>query len=282
MTPMSAASNNNNRDSSPSTLGRLAAALTSRHWSTFVIELALIVVGVVVALSIDDWAQARENQRSEKIYLASLIRDLDQIVESLQTYVDTETAMASASATTLKILAVDGYEQKGEKLREYLSDMGTRRTLRLVSAAYADLTSTGNFQLIRSRELREQLLRYFADVSRTELVVEKNNTVFIDNMFWSFTMEAGITWAPARWRELGPALSKAEDFYRDFLGPGIAYPTDAVFTQPANAEFWNDIRRMCFLRLRVSAVGLSLATTLMDKTEQMKSAIEEELRDLSR
>lgn len=282
MTLMSAASNNNHRDRSPSTLGRLAAALTSRHWSTFVIELALIVVGVIVALSIDDWAQERENQLSEKIYLASLIRDLDQIVESLQTYVDTETAMASASATTLKILAVEGYERKGEELREYLSDMGTRRTLRLVSAAYADLTSTGNFQLISSRDLREQLLRYFADVSRSELVVEKNNAVFIDNMFWSFTMEAGITWAPTRWRELGPALSKAEDFYGNFLGPGIAYPTDAVFTQPADAEVWNDIRRMCFLRLRVSAVGLSLATTLMDKTEQMKSAIDEELRDLSR
>lgn len=184
MTAMSAASNNNYRNSSLSALGRLANALTSRHWSSFVIELVLIVVGIIVALSIDDWVQERKDQRSEKIYLASLIRDLDQMVESLQAYVDTETAIASASATTLKILTVDGYEQKGEELRENLSDMGTRRTLRLVSAAYADLTSTGNFQLIRSRDLREQLLRYFADVSRTELVVEKNNTVFIDNMFW--------------------------------------------------------------------------------------------------
>ena len=182
MTTMSAASNNNYRNSSLSILGRIARASTSRHWSTFVIELALIVVGIILALSIDDLVQEREDQRSEKIYLASLIRDLNQMVESLQAYVDTETAMASASATTLKILAVAGYEHKGEELREYLSGMGTRRTLRLVSAAYADLTSTGNFQLIRSRDLREQLLQYFADVSRTELVVEKNNTVFIDNI----------------------------------------------------------------------------------------------------
>ena len=281
MTTMSAAPNNNYRNGSRSALGRLANALTSQHWSTFAIELALIVVGIIAALSIDDWAQGREDQRSEKIYLASLIRDLDQMVESLQAYVDTETAMAYASAKTLKILTVDGYEQKGEELREYLSDMGTRRTLRLVSAAYADLTSTGNFQLIHSRDLREQLLRYFADVSRTELVVEKNNTVFIDNMFWSFTMKAGITWAPTRWHDLGATLSKAEDFYEKFLGPGIAYPADAVFAQPADAEIWNEIRRMCFLRLRVSAVGLSLATTLIDKTEQLKLAIEEELRDLS-
>jgi hypothetical protein len=279
---MNIASKNNIPNSSASTLGRLANALTSRHWSTFVVELALIVVGIIVALSIDDWAQERENRRSEKIYLASLVRDLDQMIESLQAYIHIETTIASASATTLKILGDDGYEQRGEELREHLSNIGTRRTLRLVSAAYADLTSTGNFQLIRSRDLREQLLRYFADVSRTQLVVEKNNTVFIDNMFWSFTREAGITWTPTQWSELSAELGKAEDFYREFLGPDIAYPTDVVFMQPADEEVWNDIRRMCVLRLRVSSVGLSLATTLIDKTEQLKFMIDEELHDLSR
>ena len=148
---MSASSNDSIQRNSPSTLGRLASSLKGRHWSTFVVELVLIVVGIIVALSIDDWVQDREDQRSEKIYLALLSRDLDQMIESLQSYIDTETAMATASATTLKTLAVDGYEQKGEELRGYLSDMGTRRTLRLVSAAYTDLTSTGNLRLIRCR-----------------------------------------------------------------------------------------------------------------------------------
>lgn len=288
MTGMSSASNNSDRigspspSPSPSPLGRAANALTGRHWGAFAIELTLIVVGIIAALSIDDWAREREEKRSEQIYLASLVRDLDQMVESMQDYVDTETMMARASTTVLGLLADDGYEQKAEELRENLSKLGQRRTLRLVSAAYADLTSTGNFQLIRSRDLREQLLRYFADVSRTELVVEKNNTVFIDNMFWPFMRDAGITWAPSSWRDLGPGLSKAEDFYSEFLGTEIAFPTDAVFTQPADAEIWNEIRRMCFLRLRVSTVGLSLATILMETTEQLKLTIDAELLELNR
>ncbi|HKJ16346.1 MAG TPA: hypothetical protein VJ984_03220 [Xanthomonadales bacterium] len=280
---MSSASNKSHRNSSPSSLGRIANALTGRHWGTFAIELTLIVVGVIVALSIDDWAREREEKRSEQIYLASLVRDLDQMVESIQVYVDTETMMARASTTVLGLLADDGYEQKAEELRENLSKLGQRRTLRLVSATYADLTSTGNFQLIRSRDLREQLLRYFADVSRAELVVEKNNTVFIDNMFWPFMRDAGITWVPNNWRDQGPGLlSKAEDFYSEFLGTEIAYPTDAVFRQPADAEIWNEIRRMCFLRLRVSTVGLSLATILMETTEQLKLTIDAELLELNR
>ena len=54
---MSDSSTRSIQDNSPSALGRLASALTSRHWSTLVIELLLIVVGIIVALSIDDWAQ---------------------------------------------------------------------------------------------------------------------------------------------------------------------------------------------------------------------------------
>jgi len=111
MTKMSSASNKSHRNSSPSSLGRIANALTGRHWGTFAIELTLIVVGVIVALSIDDWAREREEKRSEQIYLASLVRDLDQMVESIQVYVDTETMMARASTTVLGLLADDGYEQ---------------------------------------------------------------------------------------------------------------------------------------------------------------------------
>ncbi len=278
---MSPEPNNRYRDSSHSIAGRLADTLRGRHWSTFAIELALIVVGIVAALSIDDWAQEREDRRIEKIYLASLSRDLDQMVESLEAYIETETSLASASATALETLAHDGYNGKGDELREYLSNMGGRHTLRLVSSAYSDLTSTGNLQLIRSIDLREQLLRYFADVSRSELVIEKNNSVFVDGFFWSFITEVGITWAPTNWRELelNTLLSDADVVYREFLVSDIAYPVDAVLAQPAEAEIWNKIRRMCFVRLRVSAVGIASAATLIDKTETLKLMIDEELRE---
>ena len=174
----------------PSILGRISGALTSRHWSLVAIELLLIVAGIMVALSLDDWVQDRENQRTERVYLGLLSRDLDQMAESLQRYIDTESHMAMASSTVIRKLSDDGYEIEAELLRGYLSDMGMRRTLQLVSATYTDLTSTGNLHLIRSQGLRDQLLRYFADVSRTQLVIEKNNTVFIDNMYWSFMIDA--------------------------------------------------------------------------------------------
>ncbi|MCH5374533.1 MAG: hypothetical protein JJ992_11190, partial [Planctomycetes bacterium] len=50
----------------PSAVGRLTKAVSARRWSAIGVELLLIVVGILVALSIDDWAQEREDQRTEQ------------------------------------------------------------------------------------------------------------------------------------------------------------------------------------------------------------------------
>jgi hypothetical protein len=267
----------------PSIIGRIAQAFQDRNWGLVSLELLLIIVGILAALWIDDWVEERKDRRSEMVYLGLLVRDLDQMSESLQGYIDTETALASASAAVLKMLATEGYEQKGAELRGYLSDMGTRRTLRLVSAAYTDLTSTGNLQLIRSRSLRDELLHFFAELSRTQLVIEKNNNVFIDDLYWSFLMDAGISWAPTNWKDekMGRVLSDAEDIYSQFVDPAVTYPVDRVLIQAPDAEIWNQVRRMCFLRLRVSSSGLSQARALIVSAGQLKKTIEDELRTLS-
>jgi len=268
------------RHDSPSTLGRLAQALTGRRWRAVGIELLLIVVGILVALSIDDWAQERENRLIEQDYLQILSRDLGQIAEQLRAYIDFETSMAEAGATILKTLSAGGYERQADAVRGHLSSMGSRRTLRLVSAAYTDLTSTGNLQLIRSRGLRDQLLHFFAEVARTELVIEKNNNAFIDRMYFDFLLESGITWVPANWQDLDFTLSEADRRYYEMVGPDIVYPVDSIVTLPAESGLWDDIRRMCVLRVRVSSIGQSLAAQLIDESKQLKATIDQELTRL--
>ena len=152
----------------------------------------------------------------------------------------------------------------------------------MVSAAYTDLTSTGNLQLIRSRDLRDQLLRYFAEVARVERVIEKNNTTFIDTIYYEFLIEAEITWAPANWQSLDSAMGEADGLFFELVGPNIVYPVDSIMTLPAGSKLWDDIRRMCVLRVRVSAVGQSLASRLIDESKQLRVAIDQELHRLSR
>ena len=169
--------------------GRLAATLRSRHWTSFLLELILITLGILIALNIDAWMQDREDRKAEISYLGVLSRDLGQMSAALQVFLDFETQNANVGIAVLRILANDDEQSKADELRAMMWKMGSRKTLRLVSAAYTDLISTGNLQLIQSRTLRELLLQYFAEVARIELIVEKNNTIFIDQLYFPYLLD---------------------------------------------------------------------------------------------
>jgi type II secretory pathway pseudopilin PulG len=257
--------------------GRLAAGLLTRHWATFAIELVLIVIGILIALSIDGWAQEREDRRAERAYLGVLSRDLEQMIEGLQAYYDFESSVTESAKVVLKTLSEDSYEQRVDELNAHLSSMAARRTLRLVSAAYTDLTSTGSLRLINSRSLRDRLLRYFAEVSRIERVIEKNNTVFVDQQYFPFLQQMGISWLSAASLRLDPTLNDTESEVAGFLLSGIRLPADDVLRRPPEADSWDDIRRMVIMRMRISSIGETLARSLIAETRTLNAAIEQEL-----
>lgn len=43
-------------------LRRLAESLRNQNWMTFLVELVLVVVGIFIALQVDDWNQARKDR----------------------------------------------------------------------------------------------------------------------------------------------------------------------------------------------------------------------------
>jgi hypothetical protein len=69
---------------------RFAAALRERRWAQVVIELALLIVGILVALAVDGWIQDRRDVRTEREYLERLQRDLDRDLAVLEEYVTFE------------------------------------------------------------------------------------------------------------------------------------------------------------------------------------------------
>jgi hypothetical protein len=257
--------------------GRVADGLLHRHWVRFVAELMLIVIGILVALSIDGWAQDREDRRNELAYLGVLSRDLDQMVEQLEVYIEFATITAESGAGVLRILSGDRFEEYTGELGLYLSSMSARRTLRLVSAAYTDLTSTGNLRLIRSRSLRDQLLRYFAEVARIELIIEKNNTAFVDQLYFPFILKMGLNWVPGVGQQSGQELGRADADMLELLEPGFQLPSDEALRQPPTARSWEEMRQMTVMRMRIATIGKTLARSLIEQTEVLKEAIEREI-----
>ena len=258
-------------------LGRTARSLLWRRWPEFAVELVLIIVGIMVALAIDGWVQERSERRAEVAYLELLRDDLVEIENQLQRYVDFESENIEIGIAVFHAMNPANHARDPRNIQGKLAALGARRTVQISSAAYTDLQSTGNLKIIRNRELRQRIVRYFVQTERAELVAEKNNSAFVDNLFNPFLLRAGVTIGLGDSQE--PIVSEANRRMQEALGADVDMPYDEILHLPPDAPSWENLRRQVFFRVRIASVGATLGERTIDATLEIRAAIEEELRN---
>lgn len=166
-----------------SPVGRVADSMSNRHWSSFLIELVLIVAGILIALQIDNWVTDRENRHQERSYLRSLLVDLDTIEAEIESKLSYEAAFANSAEIAMQMIEGRNQDFDVDKFAGLISTLTMRKTTRLDSPAFVEIVSSGGLTLIRDDEIRSAILNYFAFAERIELVLEKNSQEFVDRGF---------------------------------------------------------------------------------------------------
>jgi hypothetical protein len=256
-------------------ISRIANRLLERSWTIFAFELLLVVVGILIALAIDGWNADREDRRSEQAYLELLVRDLGQIESQLQEQIAFETGIATAAVALHDLIQNKDPAQHSSQIGKMLTGIASRRTLVLDSAAYTDLISTGNLGLIQDRDLRDRIIRYFADSERRELIVEKNNRVFIDESFVSFVVDLGVSYY--LWKDSPIAAALSLDIIDETFSQGMREPTDEVLSLPREAPEWGRLRQRLTWRAMVSLADKGQAMSMLANAIELREALEAHL-----
>jgi hypothetical protein len=128
-------------------------------------EFIVIVVGVLVALGVDNWNQGREDRATENEYLLRLERDVRgdiELQEFLLTALSEKTEALALISATLNTDRHSG-EEAAPFLRALARDgnaFGWGFPL-LRSVTFDDLTDTGNLRLLRDAEVRDSIIGYY-------------------------------------------------------------------------------------------------------------------------
>ncbi|MEL6950511.1 MAG: hypothetical protein AAGM16_10420 [Pseudomonadota bacterium] len=260
-----------------SPLGRLVAALRSRHWSTFLLELVLITLGILIALYIDARIQERQDRIMEREYLQVMSRDLAQISAQLGEYVDYEAQNTRSATAILKWLDDGTGIVDYDAMRGELWAIASRRTLRLVSGGYTDLLSTGNLQLIEDRELRNAILGFFAEASRVQGVIDKNNTKFVDELILPFLLESGVAWSARESGDTIEEMQEASEYLKEAFGSDLSALSNIRSAEPTDPDVRTAIQQLVLFRARVSTIGIVIAGDLKDQAEAIQKMIDEKL-----
>jgi hypothetical protein len=127
------------------------------NWSHALVELAIVVVGILIALAINNWAQARHDAGLEAHYLDRLLADSAENMTMLQERIDLHTRRANTLARLSKWLTNETQPPTDGDISDVLCRWFMQPALRLRRETYAELVSTGNLALLRDVPLRKLL-----------------------------------------------------------------------------------------------------------------------------
>ena len=247
-----------------------------RQFGSFVAELVLIVAGILIALGIDGWVSDRKDREQEVTYLELLARDVAELIQQAEEQIVFEQDKAVVGARVIELLNGPDPASHRDEFGLLLTALQPRRTVSLVSATYDQMVSSGHLQLIRNRELRDKIVRHFAEMERYEQIFANNNQDLIDDIYGPFLLATGITPRFARGSSVD-VIQRGDVIMAEHLGPDYTSPPDEVLGRSADADSWNIIRRNVILRLRVASVGQALAEAIKADMQEIADELAAEL-----
>ena len=254
---------------------RISEALREMRWAQVALELALLVLGILIALAVDGWMDDRRDARAERQYLELLVRDLDRDLEVLDEFIAYEKRQVADSVLAYRALRGGVAAEDREAVAVALSRLTSRRTLRLTRATYTDLLGTGNLRLIRNPGLRDRIVGLYETNERTLVIRDRNNQVFVDDMYMQHLLDSGLV-APRPGNNLAVMDGPEREFAERVAMP-VGTANDRLWQLPEDAPELVVLANKVWLRGLVSNGAIAQSQAMASEIREVREAIAVEL-----
>ena len=139
------------------------------NWRLLIGEFVVIVVGVLMALWVDELREARDNAALEIEYLESFVTDLEA---DLAQFDEAEAWMRRSEAAAATVLALYSGSPPTENPADLVMAVetaGWQAWPVITRNTIDDLRSTGNLRLIRDRTLRRAIAAYYTTIENVSI-----------------------------------------------------------------------------------------------------------------
>lgn len=146
-------------------------------------EIFLVVIGILIALQVNNWKENIHNNELEKNTLENIRSDLVLQQESINGQLQfEEEKIAKADTATLFLSS----SLSIEKLNSFLEELSERRTFVATKTSYISMDNNGDKKLIGNSKLQNAIVRYYQQLDYVTQVINNNNLFIVDSQFGSF------------------------------------------------------------------------------------------------
>jgi len=161
----------------------LAQGRVVRYLTYAIGEIMLVVVGILIAISINTWNKGREDLQAQYELLRDLRADLliqQELIAEQITFEELYIAQTDSARGFFSGL-IDAVE-----LQSLLLRLSARHTFVANKATASKMTSTGQIALLRNPELVNSIVRYYQLSDYNTAVTNNNNLFIVDLQFGAF------------------------------------------------------------------------------------------------
>jgi hypothetical protein len=136
-------------------------------------EIILVVIGILIALQINNWNEDRKDRNREQAILKSLQIDFQTNISNVNNACESFLVAYQASANLLEIIK-DEREIDGSEIEKLVDDIINKTmSLDIIDGSINEMLNTGSINLIRDFNLREQLSNwsYYQTDTEDDIVI---------------------------------------------------------------------------------------------------------------
>jgi len=154
---------------------------TGKYFKYAIGEIILVVIGILIAVSINSWNENRKNRLTESEYYCKLLDDFELDRKNVsQLYKESDIKIKTSKKLLLEL-------NKKNKDKPYLVN-GYIRALRTnvfvpSKVTFTDIVSSGKLNLLTNDSLKNKLIRYYAELDKLLYQLEINRSKSLEKAF---------------------------------------------------------------------------------------------------
>ena len=145
-------------------------------------EIALVVIGILIALQVNKWNESKIRSEERKTYLHQLIGDLEADTSGFNASIKFGIDRIQSIDYVLRHLKTSKNDLNEEEMLVHINLIVWIDNIDVSSSTYEDLISTGNIDLITPQSFRRKIQNYYQAVKDAEHGKETNNLTVLDHL----------------------------------------------------------------------------------------------------
>ena len=245
-----------------------AGGKTSKYFKYAIGEIILVVIGILIALQINNWNEKRKDSKLEAEYYCRLLEDLEQDNDQIDALIMQAEARLKASNQAVRLLMTERPNKIEVANQLDLAIKAIYTDFKPNNSAFEDLKSGANLNIIQDKSIIKALNTYFNNIESLKSIIKINgeNAVNIyyahDDSFANGKTQASILY------------NRFKEGMDEDIRESIEIDTTETFAEDMTFRLYNEALRYTSANTRqlelynvIKQFTLSVTTLLNQKCE---------------